>query len=70
MREFIIGLVFIVGVSVLSLIIAGLGFLLFPLIIVMAALLRVAIVLIFAIACIWLIGRFVIWIFESLQKKV
>lgn len=68
MREFIVGLLFIVGISLFSLIIAGLGFLLFPLIIVMAVLLRIAVVFILAIACIWIIGKLLIWIFVSLKK--
>ena len=64
MKAFAIGLIFLIAVSIL----AGIGILLFPLIIVLGFFLRIVLVLLFVIFCIWLLGKFIIFVWESIFK--
>jgi hypothetical protein len=65
MKEFIIGLTFILGVLVLS----GLGLLLYPFLLILGFTLRVFIALAVGIFFIWLLGKFIIFVWESLKKE-
>ena len=65
MKAFLVGLIFLV----LTFILAGLGILLFPLILVLGMALRVVIMLVFVIFAIWLLGKMIILIWESLKPK-
>ncbi len=64
MKAFAVGLIFLITVSVL----AGIGVLLFPLIMVLAFLLRIIISLLFVIFAIWLLGKFIIFVWEKLFR--
>ena len=65
MKAFAIGLIFLIAAGIL----AGIGILLFPLIIVFGFFLRMVIALIFTIFCIWLLGKLVIFGWENISKK-
>ncbi|MDD5654640.1 MAG: hypothetical protein PHR91_03260 [Candidatus Omnitrophica bacterium] len=69
MRAFLIGLLFIIGVTVLTAILAGLAFLLYPLLMILGALLWLVLTCSVGILSIWLIGKLVLLILEALKKK-
>jgi len=62
MKAFAIGLIFLIAVSILG----GIGVLLFPLIIVLDFFLKIILALIFVIFSIWLLGKFIIFVWESI----
>ena len=64
MKAFFVGLIFLIAVSVL----AGIGILFYPLIIVWGFFLRIILALLFKVFCIWLLGRFIIFIWERIFK--
>ncbi|MFH1888636.1 MAG: hypothetical protein ABH806_00935 [Candidatus Omnitrophota bacterium] len=65
MKAFLVGLTFLIAVAVL----AGIGALLFPLIIVLGLSLRVIAGFLFIIFAIWLLGKFIIFIWDNLKSK-
>ncbi|MCF7873323.1 MAG: hypothetical protein K9L84_04300 [Candidatus Omnitrophica bacterium] len=65
MKEFLVGLIFILGVLVLS----GLGLLLYPFLLILGFTLRIFIVVALVIFFIWLLGKFIIFVWESLKKE-
>ncbi|MFZ5799909.1 MAG: hypothetical protein ACOY3D_00800 [Candidatus Omnitrophota bacterium] len=65
MRAFLVGLLFLFAALLLS----GIGVLLYPFLIVLAFFLRLIISLSLVIFAIWLLGRFIIWVWESLRGK-
>ncbi len=65
MKEFTVGLIFLFVVFVL----AGLGILFYPLVIVMALFLRVIVVFGVFVLITWLLGKFIMFIWDKLQKK-
>ena len=65
MKAFAIGLLFLIAVGFFS----AIGFLLFPLIIVMNVLLTIILSLVFVILCIWLLGKLIIFVWEKLFTK-
>lgn len=65
MKDFLVGLIFIIAVLFLS----GIGFLLLPLMLVMGFLIRVILSIIFVILCIWFLGKFIIFVFRLLFKN-
>ena len=69
MHVFLVGLLFIISVGVLMAILAGLAFLLYPLVLVIGMLLGLALIFSIGILSIWLIGKLVLLIFEALKKK-
>ncbi len=64
MKEFLVGLIFLLAVFILG----GVGFLLFPFWIVLALFLRLVLGLIFVILAIWLLGKFIIYIWSKIIK--
>jgi hypothetical protein len=64
MKAFFIGLIFLFAVSILS----GIGILLYPLIIVLGFFLRIILALLFVIFCIWLLGKFIIFVWGKIFK--
>ena len=66
MKAFLAGLLFIVALSVL----AGIGILLMPLLLVLAVLLRVLVIFFLVIFAIWLLGKFIIFSWERMFNKV
>ena len=69
MYAFVVGLLFLIGVSVLMAILAGLAFLLYPLMVVIGALLWLALIFSIGILSIWLIGKLVLLILGTIKKK-
>ena len=65
MRAFFIGLITLIAVVILS----GIGLLLYPLVIVLAFFLRILIAIFFVIFCIWLLGKFIMYIWGMLFKS-
>ncbi len=65
MKAFLIGLFFLV----LVIIFAALGFLLFPLFIVIGWGLKILLGFGFVIACIWFLGKIIIFVWEKFIKK-
>jgi hypothetical protein len=65
MRAFLIGLLFIIAVAVLS----GIGILLYPFLLVLGVFFRLALGFILVIFAIWLLGTFIIFIWEALFRK-
>jgi len=64
MKAFTIGLIFLIAVSVLG----GVGVLLFPIIIVLGFFLKIILALLFVIFSIWLLGKFIIFVWDKLFK--
>ncbi|MBU1933200.1 MAG: hypothetical protein KKC66_04805 [Candidatus Omnitrophica bacterium] len=64
MRAFLVGLIFIIA----SLLLSGVGFLLLPFVFVLGFLIRIVLSIVFILLCIWLLGRFIIFVFEMLFK--
>lgn len=64
MRAFLVGLIFLFAVAIL----AGIGLMLLPLILLLAFLLRVLAAFFFVIMAVWLLGKFIIYIWEKIIK--
>jgi hypothetical protein len=65
MKAFLAGLIFILAVVALS----GIGILLYPFLLVLSIALRIALGCALIILAIWLLGKFIIFVWESLFKK-
>lgn len=65
MKAFFVGLISLISVAILS----GIGILLFPLFIVLGWALRIIISLAFAIFAVWLLGKFILFIWEKLKEQ-
>ena len=65
MKEFLIGLVFLI----VLLILAGIGTLLMPLLLVLTLALRVLVSIILVIFAIWLLGKGIIFFWEKISNK-
>ena len=63
MKAFFIGLIFLIAVALFS----GIGLLLYPLLLALAIMLRVAIAFLLVIFAIWLLGKFIIFVWEKLR---
>jgi len=62
MRAFLVGLLFLLAVAVL----AGIGILLFPLMILLAFILRLILGVLMVILAIWLLGKFIMFVWKNL----
>ncbi len=69
MHTFLVGLVFLISTSVLMAVLAGMAFLLYPLMLVIGVLFWFGLVLSIGIFCIWAIGKLVLLILEALKKR-
>jgi len=65
MKAFAVGLLFIIAVILLS----GIGLLLFPLIIVLGWFLKFLLSIAFVLCAIWLLGKFIIFVWEKLRTR-
>jgi len=65
MKAFAVGLIFLIAVSLL----AGMGILLFPLIVVLDFFLRIILAIFFVVFAVWLLGKFIIFIWAKLFKS-
>ena len=65
MKAFMVGLIFIVA----ALALAGIGLLLYPFLLAIALLLRMVIIFALIIFAIWLLGKFIISVWEKLRNK-
>lgn len=64
MKEFLIGLIFLIGVAVLT----GIGFLILPLLFLMAFFLRIILSVLLVALGIWLLGKFIVFVWGTLFK--
>lgn len=65
MKAFLVGLFFLILVGIF----ASLGFLLFPLFIVIGIGLKILLGFSFVLLCIWLLGKIIIFVWEKIIKK-
>ncbi len=65
MKAFLVGLLFLFAFSVL----AGIGILLSPLLLVLAFFIRILIIFFLVIFAVWLLGKFIIFSWEKLFNK-
>lgn len=65
MKAFLIGLIFLMAVVILS----GIGVLIFPLILALAIFLKIIVSLLLVLFAIWLLGKFIIFIWEKIFNK-
>lgn len=65
MKAFLIGVIFLIAVAI----IAGLGYLLIPLILVLGFFLRFILLIVLGILVVWILGKFIIFVWEALRKK-
>lgn len=65
MKAFVIGLISLVAFGIL----ASIGLLLYPFIIVLAVFLRLLVAAVFLIFAIWAFGKFIIFIWDQVFKK-
>lgn len=65
MKAFLVGLLFLIAVLVLT----SMGIFLYPLLLVTALLLRVIIGVLLFLLAIWILGKFIIWVWESIRGK-
>ena len=63
MKEFLVGLIFLFAAVIL----AVMGFFLWPLAVVLAWFLRILVVLLFGMIAVWLLGKFIIYVWESIK---
>lgn len=63
MREFVVGLLFLAAVGL----VIGMCFLIFPLLLLAGLILRFILVFTFGILAIWLLGKFIILIWNKLK---
>ena len=63
MKAFLVGLVFLVAVLLLS----GIGILLLPLLVVLGFFLRLIIGAVLIILAVWLLGKFIIFVWETVK---
>ena len=64
MKAFLIGLITVIAVAIL----AGLGFLLSPLLIVLVWFLRWIVIFLLVLFAIWFLGKFIMFVWEKLRK--
>jgi len=65
MKAFLVGLIFFISAALLT----GVGILLYPLLSILGFLLYFVLMFVFAIFAIWLLGKLIILIWESLRSK-
>lgn len=65
MKEFLVGLIFLIAVLIL----AGTGVLLMPLWMLLEAVIRTIFILVFIIFCIWLLGKFIIFVWGKVKDR-
>ncbi len=68
MKAFLVGLIFLCAVMVA----AGISMLLFPLVILLSIVLRILVAAALLIVAVWLLGKFIIWVWERMfvdEKK-
>lgn len=65
MKAFLIGVIFLIAVAI----IAGLGYLFIPFILVLGFFLRFILLIVLGILVVWILGKFIIFVWEALRKK-
>ena len=65
MKAFLTGFIFLIAVAI----IAGLGYLFIPLILVLGVFLRFILLIVLGVLAIWILGKFIIFVWEALRKK-
>lgn len=64
MKAFFVGLMFLFAVVLL----AGVGLLLFPLLVMLGLILRLVVAIALVILAVWLLGKFIIFVWGKLSK--
>lgn len=65
MKAFVVGLIFLIAAGILAVI----GLLLYPLLMVCGLFLEILFGAVFAILAIWVLGKLIIYIWDQLSKK-
>jgi len=65
MKAFLVGVIFLIAVVI----IAGLGCLFVPFILVLGLFLRFILLIVLGILVVWILGKFIIFVWEALRKK-
>ena len=65
MKAFLVGFLFLCAVLLLM----GVGFLLFPILLILTFFLRIAVGFALILFAIWLLGKFVLFLIEAMNKK-
>lgn len=65
MKAFLVGFLFLCAVLILM----GVGFLLLPLLLVLTFFLRIAVGLALILFSIWFLGKFILFLWEAMDKK-
>ena len=65
MKAFLVGVIFLIAVAIL----AGLGCLFVPFILVLGLFLRFILLIVLGILAVWILGKFIIFVWEALRKK-
>ncbi|OGW79936.1 MAG: hypothetical protein A3G33_05005 [Omnitrophica bacterium RIFCSPLOWO2_12_FULL_44_17] len=63
MKEFFVGLIFLVAVTIL----AGIGFLLLPLLLLLTFFLRILVAFLLLCFAIWLLGKFILFVWVKIS---
>lgn len=69
MKAFLVGLLFLIGAAVLLSVGSVLVILLMPFLIVVGVLMKFLLGLVFVIFCVWLLGKFIIYVFEKMKDS-
>ena len=65
MKAFLVGLLFLLAVAVLS----AIGFFLYPILWALSIALRIILGIALVIFAIWLLGKFIIYVWEKIREK-
>ena len=65
MKEFFVGLLFLIAVVILT----GVGFLLLPFLLILTVFLRIFVGFLLVIFAIWLLGKLIVLLWEFLNRK-
>ena len=64
MKAFLVGLIFLIAAGLLG----ALGVILFPLLLLMALFMRIVVILALLIIAIWILGKFIIYVWEKMRN--
>ena len=65
MKAFFVGLLFLIAVLLLT----GVGFLLLPFLLLLTFFLRLVVGVALHLSAVWLLGKFIMYVWEALRKK-
>ena len=65
MKAFLVGVIVLIAVTVM----AGIGYLILPFLLVLGLVIKLVLAIVLVILAIWFLGKFVIFIWETLRQK-